>query len=75
MPPPRTTPAPAAGEPISVACVEHVQLFKVKCSRQKEWHTECLSADLNTHPNRQFPGHFVDHMPCLRVLLRFTGLL
>ena len=31
---------PAAGEPIPVALVEHVQLFRVKCSRQKKWHTE-----------------------------------
>ena len=28
------------GEPIPVAPVEHVQLFKVKCLRHKEWHTE-----------------------------------
>jgi hypothetical protein len=35
-------PAPAAGEPIPVA-VEHVQLFKVKCSRQKKWHAEPVS--------------------------------
>eukprot|EP00670_Eutreptiella_braarudii_P029639 CAMPEP_0174378052 /NCGR_PEP_ID=MMETSP0811_2-20130205/121812_1 /TAXON_ID=73025 ORGANISM="Eutreptiella gymnastica-like, Strain CCMP1594" /NCGR_SAMPLE_ID=MMETSP0811_2 /ASSEMBLY_ACC=CAM_ASM_000667 /LENGTH=244 /DNA_ID=CAMNT_0015530177 /DNA_START=713 /DNA_END=1447 /DNA_ORIENTATION=- len=35
----------AAGEPIPVALVEHVQLFTVKYSRQKKWHTEpvCLS--------------------------------
>ena len=31
---------PAAGEPIPVAHVEHVQLFNVKYSRQKKWHTE-----------------------------------
>ena len=31
---------PAAREPIPVARVEHVQLFKVKYSRQKKWHTE-----------------------------------
>ena len=31
---------PAAGEPIPVAPVEHVQLFNVKYSRQKKWHTE-----------------------------------
>ena len=31
---------PAAGEPIPVAPVEHVQLFKVKYSRQRKWHTE-----------------------------------
>ena len=30
----------AAGEPIPVAPVEHVQLFKVKYSCQKKWHTE-----------------------------------
>jgi len=29
-----------AGDPIPVAPVEHVQLFKVKYSRQKKWHTE-----------------------------------
>ena len=28
------------GEPIPVAPVEHVQLFKVKYSRQKKWHIE-----------------------------------
>ena len=28
------------------------------------------------HPSRQFPGHFVDHMPSrLHVLLRVMGLL
>ena len=31
---------PAAGEPIPVAPVEHVQLFRVKYSHQKKWHTE-----------------------------------
>ena len=31
---------PAAGEPIPVAPVEHVQLFQVKYTRQKKWHTE-----------------------------------
>ena len=31
---------PAAGEPIPVAPVEHVQLFKVKRSRQKKLHTK-----------------------------------
>ena len=31
---------PAAGEPIPVAPVEHVQLFKVKYSHQKKWRTE-----------------------------------
>ena len=31
---------PAAGEPILVAPVEHVQLFKVKYLRQKKWHTQ-----------------------------------
>eukprot|EP00670_Eutreptiella_braarudii_P004704 CAMPEP_0174282796 /NCGR_PEP_ID=MMETSP0809-20121228/3368_1 /TAXON_ID=73025 ORGANISM="Eutreptiella gymnastica-like, Strain CCMP1594" /NCGR_SAMPLE_ID=MMETSP0809 /ASSEMBLY_ACC=CAM_ASM_000658 /LENGTH=122 /DNA_ID=CAMNT_0015377253 /DNA_START=376 /DNA_END=744 /DNA_ORIENTATION=- len=30
----------AAGEPILVGPVEHVQLFRVKYSRQKKWHTE-----------------------------------
>ena len=34
---------PAAGEPIRVAPIEHVQLFKVKYSRQKKWHTEPVS--------------------------------
>ena len=28
------------GEPIPVAPVEHVQLFEMKCSRRKKWHTE-----------------------------------
>ena len=33
----------------------------------------CLSVELNMHPNRQFPGLFVVHMPsCLHVLLRVT---
>ena len=31
---------PAAGEPIPVAPVEHVQLFKVKYSHQRKWYTE-----------------------------------
>jgi hypothetical protein len=31
---------PAAGKPSPVAPVEHVQLFKVKYSRQKKWHAE-----------------------------------
>ena len=34
---------PAAGEPIRMAPVEHVQLFKVKYSRQKKWHAESAS--------------------------------
>ena len=34
---------PAAGEPTPVAPVERVQLFKVKYSRQKKWHTEPVS--------------------------------
>ena len=33
----------AAGEPISVAPVEHVQLFRVKYSHQNKWHTEPVS--------------------------------
>jgi hypothetical protein len=41
---------PAAEEPIPVTPVEQVQLFKVKYSRQKKWHTEPV------YPNRQFPG-------------------
>ena len=36
-------------------------------SRQKKWHTEPV--ELNVHPNRQFPAHFVIHMPsCLHIL-------
>ena len=67
---------PAAGEPIPMAPVEHVQLFKVKYSRQKKWPTACLSVELNAHPNRQFPDHFVDHgRSCLHVLRRLTGPL
>ena len=31
---------PTAGEHIPVALVEHVQLFRVKYSRQKKWHTK-----------------------------------
>ena len=34
---------PAASEPIPVAPVEHVQLFGVKCTCQKKWHTEPVS--------------------------------
>ena len=34
---------PAAGEPIPVAPVGHVQLFRVKYSLQKKWHTEPVS--------------------------------
>ena len=34
---------PAAGEPILVTPVEHVQLFKVEYSHQKKWHTEHVS--------------------------------
>ena len=31
------------------------------------------SLALSTHPNKQFPGHFVDHMPlCLNILLCVT---
>jgi hypothetical protein len=33
----------AAGEPIPVGPVEHVQLFRVKYSRQKKRHTEPVS--------------------------------
>ena len=36
---------PAAEEPILVAPNEHVQLFKVKYSSQKEWHTEPVSQE------------------------------
>ena len=51
---------------IPVAPVEHVQLFKVKYSKKK-WHT---ALSLSMHPNRQFPGLFVVHMPlCWHVLL------
>ena len=59
----------AAGEPIPVAPVEHVQLFRVK----NVTHRACLSVKLNMHPNRQFPGLFVVCMySCLHVLLRVT---
>ena len=34
---------PAAGEPIPVAPVEHVQLFKDKYSHQRKWYTEHVS--------------------------------
>ena len=34
---------PAAGEPIPVTPVEHVQLFKVEYSCHKKWHTEHVS--------------------------------
>ena len=34
---------PAAGEPIPVAPVEHVQLFRVKYTRQKKWHRAPVS--------------------------------
>ena len=34
---------PAAGEPIPLAPVEHVQLFRVKYSRQTKCHTEPVS--------------------------------
>ena len=58
---------PAAGEPIRVAPVEYMQLFRVKYSCKKKWDTE--SVELNQHPNRQFPAHFVVHTPlCLHVL-------
>ena len=31
----------------------------------------CFSVEVNTHPNRQFPAHFVVHTPlCLHVLFR-----
>ena len=33
----------AAGEPIPVAPVEHMQLFRVKYSRQEKWRTEPVS--------------------------------
>ena len=36
----QTAAKPAAGAPISVAPVEHVQLFRVKHFCQKKWHTE-----------------------------------
>ena len=36
---------PAAGEPIPVAPVEHVQLFRVKHSCQRKWHTEPVSQE------------------------------
>ena len=34
---------PAAGELNPVAPAEHVQLFTIKYSRQKKWHTEPVS--------------------------------
>ena len=36
------------GEPIPVAPVEYVYLFKVKYSRQKKWHTEPVSEQSRT---------------------------
>ena len=58
---------------IPVVPPEHVQLFKGKYSKKKMAHRALLSADLNMHPNRQFPGLFVVHMPsCLHVLLCVT---
>ena len=40
-------------------------------TRKKKWHTACLLVKLNIHPDRQFPAHFVVHMPsCLHVLFR-----
>ena len=61
---------PAAGQPIPVAPVEHLQLFKVKYSCQKK-STQSLSL-----PSRQFLGYFVVHMPsCLHVLFCVVRLL
>ena len=34
---------PAAGDPIPVTPVEHVQVFKVEYSCQKKWHAEHVS--------------------------------
>ena len=52
------------GEPIPVAPVEHVQLCKVKCSRVRKSGTPSLLLRRpDMHPCRQFPGHFVVHMP------------
>ena len=54
-PQPRVQPAvkvaakPAAGEPIPVACVEHVQLAKVKYVRQQKWHTVPVSQWTGAH--------------------------
>ena len=42
-PAPKSAAKPAAGEPIPVAPVERVQLFRVKCSRHKRWHPESVS--------------------------------
>jgi hypothetical protein len=54
---------PAAGAPIPVPPVEHVQLFKVKGSRQKKWHTEpVFSVELNMHRNSDLLCHFVVHV-------------
>ena len=55
---------PAAGEPIPVAHVEHVQLSRVKIlPPEKVAHRARLSVKLNMYPNRQFLAHFVVHMP------------
>ena len=57
---------------IPVGLNEHVRLFQVKYSKTVA-HRACFSVELNMHPNRQFPGLFVVHMPsCLHVLLHVT---
>ena len=58
-----------------MALVEHVQLFRVKYSCQKKWHTE-LPVKLRMYPNRQLLAHSVVHMPlCPHVLFCVAGLL
>ena len=38
---------------------------------EKVAHRACFPVELNTHPNRQFPAHFVVHTPlCLHVFFR-----
>ena len=67
---------PAAGEPIPVAPVKHVQLVRVKIlPPQKVANRAFLLVKLK-YPNRQFLAHFVVHRPlCLHVLFRVAGPL
>ena len=51
----------AAGEPILVARVEHVHLYKAKCSHRKNGTLSLSTPDM--HPCKQFPSHVVVHMP------------
>ena len=40
---------------------------------EKVAHSAYLSAELDMHPNRHFPAHFVVHMPsCLHVLFHLV---